>query len=332
MWANLDLVELLTWMRRRNQIVPRERPIAFYGLDVYSLFESVAATLKQLERISPVLARRVRLRYACFDPFLGDERAYAKSLVELPEGCEAEVTENLRDLLHLRLDGLRDREAALFDAIQNARVVADAERYYRAMVHGGEDSWNVRDEHMVRTLDALLDHHGKDSKGIVWAHNTHIGDYRATEMRHRGQVNIGGLARERWGEEKIALVGFGTYQGQVTAAHAWDGPALSLTVPPGRPGTVEAAMHDVSRKLGEGAFRLSLRDNVARNGALAETLGHRAIGVVYHPEYERFGNYVPTELANRYDAFIFIDETTALSPLSQRFERRDIPETWPRGE
>jgi erythromycin esterase len=331
MWANTDVIRLTDWMRMHNQMVPEGKQAGFYGLDVYSLFESIDAILKQLEKINPFLAKRARLRYACFDPYRRDERAYAKSLFEFPEGCEKEVNENLQELLRFRLDGMRERKEALFDAEQNARVIANAERYYRTMVHADESSWNVRDRHMLDTLEALLKHYGEDSKAIVWAHNTHIGDYRATDMAAQGEINIGGLAREKWGDRSVSLVGFGTYQGEVTASHAWDGRIETMNVPPGRPESIEASFHEVSKAIKQKAFYVSLRDRAARSGTLAKTIGHRAIGVVYDPERERFGNYVPTALSHRYDAFVFIDETTALESLSQPFERKEIPETWPSG-
>jgi erythromycin esterase-like protein len=198
------------------------------------------------------------------------------------------------------------------------------------MMNGTEDSWNVRDRHMHDTLAALLDRYGPEAKGIVWAHNTHVGDYRATDMAEQGQINIGGLARETWGRERVALVGFGTYQGEVIASPAWDGAVERMEVPRGKPGSYEAAFHKVAQEKGEN-FYLDLRDQALRQGALGEMRGHRAIGVVYHPAYELLGNYVPTSLASRYDAFLFCDHTSALDPLHLRFNRGEIPETWPVG-
>lgn len=326
MWANTEIIRFAEWMRSHNQIVPPAKRVGFYGLDVYSFFESIDAVLSQLEKISPLLARRARIRYGCLDPFRPDEKAYIKSLFAMPEGCRQQIVENLQDLLALRLDG-----EVLFDVQQNARVVANAEIYYRTLIEGNEDSWNVRDRHMLETLDLLLNRFGPDTKGIVWAHNTHIGDYRATDMASAGQVNLGGLAREKWGEGQVALVGLGTYQGKVTASHAWDGPIETMTVPPSRTGSYESSFHEVATLSGSKAFFIDLGGKGARKGPLSQVKGHRAIGVVYHPAYERFGNYVPTSLAHRYDAFIFIDETTALEPLILPFESGELPEAWPRG-
>lgn len=201
------------------------------------------------------------------------------------------------------------------------------------MIHASEDSWNVRDRHMTETLQILLDRLGPDSKAIVWAHNTHIGDYRATDMVREGQINIGGLARQIWGEDQVALVGFGTFQGETIASHAWDGPIEVMRVPPGKRGSIESAMHEAGAKLGSSAFFMTgLNENDTRSGPLAQVYGHRAIGVVYQLQYEGFGNYVPTSLSRRYDAFLFFDQSTALEPLIQEFNHQEIPETWPRGQ
>jgi erythromycin esterase len=328
MWANTEIIHLARWLRTFNQ--GRNPQAGFYGLDVYSLFESIDAVLSQFDRVQPFLAKRLRERYECFEPFQRNEKAYARSLLQYPEGCEQEALDNLKDLLEARLSGSQANEA-LFDARQNARIVANAERYYRAMIHGTEDSWNVRDGHMLDTLERLLDHHGPDAKAIVWAHNTHIGDHRATDMVSQGQVNIGGLAREKWGEDRVSLVGFGTYRGDVIASTAWDGPIQRLRVPPGGPGSYEASFHKVAVELEAPAFLLTNLRTDNPDGPLAEVRGHRAIGVVYQPAYERLGNYVPTSLSYRYDAFLFFDESWALEPLDQPFRRDELPETWPQG-
>ncbi len=333
MWANAETADLAEWLRQYNAAVDENKRAAFHGLDVYSLFESIEVTLDLLSKINPFLARRARKLYGCFDRFHQDERKYARSLVQMPEGCETEVAQVLSDLLNFRLDGLKDREAALFDARQNARIVRNAENYYRTMVLGTEDSWNVRDRHMMETLELLLDRYGPNSKGIVWEHNTHIGDYRATDMLSMGQVNIGGLARERLGDDQVSLVGFGTYQGSVIASHSWDGPIQNLPLPPGREGTYEAAFHDACEASGHLQTYVLMEDRDRdEDSALSETLGHRAIGVVYDPDHERWGNYVPTSLANRYDAFVFIDRTRAVEPYPVEFLHEELPETWPRGQ
>jgi erythromycin esterase len=323
MWANTDIARLADELKEYNASAPDAKKAGFFGLDVYSLFESIDSVLNTLEKVDPLLARKARARYECFEPFRRDEHAYARSLLRLPEGCSAQVHENLRELLKARLGNL--------DLEVNARIIAEAEHYYRAMIFGEEDSWNVRDRHMLDTLEHVMEKQGPDSKVIVWAHNTHIGDYRATDMLAAGHINIGGLAREKWGKQAVRLVGFGTYRGQVTASHAWDGPIETLIIPPGRPGSIEDAFHDVAKALDENSFFVSLDSDEMREGPLKQVHGHRAIGVVYNPKHERYGNYVPTLLADRYDAFVFVDRTSALHPLQQKFHHKELPETWPNG-
>lgn len=336
MWANTEIARLVEWMRTQNELLPESQKLGFFGLDVYSLFDSISVVLKQLEKINPFLAKKARNQYECFDIFNKDERAYAKSLIDFPEGCENQVVAVLESLLKTRIEGQAGSEKAeaLFDATQNARIIANGELYYRTMIHGNEDSWNVRDRHMMETLDVLLNRFGPDTKAIVWAHNTHIGDYRATSMAKEGQVNIGGLARQEWGQANVALVGFGTYQGEVIASHSWDGPTTSFSVPKGKPGSFEDVFHKTARIKDERAFILNLRDTftMEQSALLAQPRGHRAIGVVYHPRFEHFGNYVPTVLSERYDAFLFFDETHALKPLDVEFRHENIPETWPQGQ
>jgi erythromycin esterase len=330
MWANTEVIKLADWLKAHNEKKSNEKKAGFFGLDVYSLFESIDEVTKQLQKIDPVLAKRVQNYYDCFEPYQRDEKDYAKSLFAYPEGCEDQVLQALRDLLKKRLDGMAEEKALLFDVQQNARVVKNAEHYYHSMIFGDEDSWNVRDGHMMETLNLLLKKYGQESKAIVWAHNTHVGDYRATNMVDAGHINIGGLAREQWGEDRVSLLGFGTFEGQVIASRAWDGPIETMPVPPGRPQSYEAMFHDVAQNLAEDSFFLWLKEDLVKR-KLSQTLGHRAIGVVYNPAYERLGNYVPTSLSNRYDGFIFIDRTKALSPLAQRFARDEFPETWPQG-
>jgi len=347
MWSNTDVLELVEWLRKRNSSIPdKKRRAGFYGLDVYSLFDSIHAALEELEKYDPNLARNARLRYGCFDPFMEDEMAYVRSLIRYPPGCKEQAVKTLRELLEGRLKNKRqeseEQRELRFSATQNARIVQNAENYYRVMIQGDDDSWNVRDRHMKETLDMLLEEYGPESKGIVWEHNTHIGDYRATDMVKKRQVNIGGLARESYGEDQVALIGFGTYQGTVTASHAWDGPLQTLCVPPGRPGSIESVFHQAAQEMRAHQLYV-LFDTSAETGArpvpamkrndpLAEVKGHRAIGVVYNPAFERYGNYVPTSLSRRYDAFLFFETSEALKPLVTEFEEKDVPETYPFGQ
>ena len=331
MWSNTEVLKLIDGLRSLNSIVSKDRQVGFHGLDVYSFFESMNAVIETLEEINPFLARRVRRKYACFDSFHQNEKKYLKSLFKLPQGCERQVAEVLEELLQIRLNWMEKDEQVLFDVRQNARIVKNAEHYYRTMVHGSEDAWNVRDRHMMETLDLLRKYYGPKSRGIVWEHNTHIGDYRATDMVKYNHVNIGGLARDQYGKEAVALVGFGTFSGTVIASHSWDGPVQKLKLPQGRVGSYEALFHSIAEILKKNQFYMCF-DQSSRQGPLSEIRGHRAVGVVYDPEHERYGNYVPTSISNRYDAFVFIDKSRALEPLPFGFNRVEIPESWPGGQ
>jgi erythromycin esterase len=216
-----------------------------------------------------------------------------------------------------------DDGEARFDAEQNARAAVGAERYYRAMVRGGSESWNVRDRHMIATLDDLLTYHGPAAKAIVWEHNTHIGDARATDMAV-GMVNTGQLAREGYGDDDVVLVGFGSHRGSVIAGRAWGAPMERMSVPAAQAGSWEGVFREA-----RGADALLLTEDLSE--AARARRGHRAIGVVYDPREERYGNYVSTDLPRRYDAFIYLDETVALHPLHVEPREEDPPATYPWG-
>lgn len=334
MWANEQVWRLMTWMREFNASRPAHDQVRFHGLDVYSLYKSIDAVLGYLESVDPVLYQAAADRYECFGPYDRDEIGYARATLRLPRGCGEEAVAMLVELLARQSDTAAGG-SELFDAQQNARVVRNAEHYYSTMLHGDVNSWNIRDRHMIETLDALLRSGGsadgaQPRRGIVWAHNTHIGDYRATDMDAAGYVNLGGLARESYGPENVSLVGFGTYQGTVTAGRAWDAPAQRMPVPPARLGSYEDAFERSRAWSGVDDFAL-IFDSDARSGPLAEVAGHRAIGVVYNPEHESRGNYVPTSLAERYDVFVHVRDTTALVPLPTALDTHEIPETWPSG-
>jgi len=324
MWANTEILELMDELRKLNESVAD--PAGFHGLDVYSLFESLDEVLKMLKSYDGDLRDKVEELYSCFEPYRHDERAYARSLVKFPQGCRKEVTQALKEILAARL---QDGEK-VFDLEQNARIIREAEQYYAAMVSLEDDSWNVRDQHMMTTLEDLLSHYGEGSKAIVWAHNTHIGDYRATDMLVRGEVNLGGLARQRFGEENVALIGFSTYEGEVIASHAWDGPTQKLKIPPGKPESLEEILHGLVPQIGASHYFVNLK-NADSHSSLRKVIGHRAIGVIYYPELEQRGNYVPTIPAGRYDGLIFCDRTKALEPLNVKFAKEKIPESYPFG-
>jgi erythromycin esterase len=329
MWANHEVARLAEWMRSHNRDAPEDRQVGFYGLDVYSLWDSMAAVEAYLQRVDPELARAARRAYSCFDPYHDDEQEYARATALVPTSCEDEAVAMLRALRGRASRYREDGRDGYFDAEQNAIVARNAELYYRTMVRGGPTSWNVRDHHMVETLERLVEHHGPDARAIVWEHNTHVGDARFTNMARAGMVNVGQLVRERHGGEGVLITGFGTYRGSVIAGEEWGAPMQRMRVPPAREGSFE----DACRRAG-GGDRLLLFDGSDDGGVpgLDEPIDHRAIGVVYDPHAERWGNYVPTVVPRRYDAFLFVEESSALDPLHLVAEVHDeVPETYPSG-
>ena len=310
MWANEEVADFTCGLRAHNAGQDPADRVGFYGLDVYSLWDSLRSILGYLREHEPEHVGTALTAFRCFEPYAEDPQAYARATRLVPTSCERAVVAMLADLgERLAADGEPDRDAA-FNADQNARVAAGAEAYYRAMVRGGPDSWNVRDTHMADTLDRLLDHHGAGAKAVVWEHNTHVGDARFTDMVDAGMVNLGQLARERHGEDDVVVVGFGSHHGTVLAADEWGEPVQRMPLPPARSGSLEALLHDtVPDATALFVFPPELP------GWLAEERPHRAVGVVYHPGVERWGNYVPTVLGRRYDVFCWFDESRALAPL-----------------
>ncbi len=328
MWANTEIQDFIEWMRTHNADMRKE--VTFHGLDVYSLFESIDEVIKSLRKVSPAIAQKAQHFYSCLAAYSQDEMSYARSLFKIPEGCQQEVINALDLIMNSKLLDHGVHKNEIFDVTQNAKIIRNAEKYYRSMLFSDENSWNVRDQHMMETLENLFEHHGPHAKGIIWAHNTHVGDYRATDMANRGEVNLGGLAREIYGEENVSLVGFGTNSGTVVASEAWDGPVQIFNIPFGKPGSLEDEYHQVSRSLISSNL-FSLFDRHHKDPTLSSSIPHRAIGVVYHPDGDYRRNYVPTSLNNRYDAFVFIDETHALTPLGMPFDNKKFPETYPFG-
>src|SRR5438132_5553947 len=328
MWANEEIVALTQWLREHNDSLADERKAGFYGLDVYSLWESLYAIMGYLQRLDPAALPAAWKAFRCFEPYGEDVQEYARATRFVPNHCEDEVVALLRELRRKAPEYRTGGREAYFAAEQNAVVLKNAEAYYRAMVRGGPESWNIRDRHMTGTLERLMRHHGPDVKAIVWAHNTHIGDARFTDMADQGEANLGQLVRERHDDEGTALVGFGSYRGTVIAGREWEAPMERMPVPPAR----EESWEDVLHRAGA-EDKLLLLEAGAHEDVLLEPRGHRAIGVVYHPEYEQFGNYVPSVLPRRYDAFIFLDTTQALHPLHdvRPREDREVPETYPSG-
>jgi erythromycin esterase-like protein len=326
MWANWETVALAEWLKSHNEGLPPDRQVGFYGLDVYSLWESIEAVLRHLSKNHPSALPQAREALHCFEPYERDAQSYALSTRLTPNDCEEEVVDLLLSLRSLPAKYPDDPEAR-FNAEQNAEVAVGAERYYRAMVSADQESWNVRDIHMADTLDRLVRHHG-GGKAIVWEHNTHIGDASATDMAGAGMTNVGQLVRERRTDGDVALVGFGCYSGTVIAGQSWGAEMETMRIPEAREGSWEQILHDATG----GEDRLLISRDFIHDERFRAPRGHRAIGVVYHPERERYGNYVPTDLPRRYDAFFFLDRTTALHPLhTKSLTSMEPPDTYPWG-
>ncbi|WP_323845789.1 erythromycin esterase family protein [Microbulbifer magnicolonia] len=324
MWANWEMVAFAEWLRKHNAGSPG-RPVGFYGLDVYSLWESLDAIMQHLRHNDPQSIPAAERVFNCFQPYGRDEQRYARHTAVSKHDCADEVIGLLLQLARRHPPFDSDPEGD-FDAEQNAHVMVSAERYYRTMMAGGAGSWNLRDSHMMETLNRLMQHHGPDTRGIVWAHNTHIGDARATDMRHVGMHNIGQLAREEWGSQRVRLVGFGCHRGSVIAGGHWGADMQRMALPPSPEPSWEGTLHAA---LGDNG--MLLLDRVGDRREFSTARGHRAVGVVYDPRRER-GNYVPTELARRYDAFVYLDETRALHPLHiEATESATPPDTYPWG-
>jgi len=322
MWANWEMVALTEWLHKYNNRLPSAKKIGFYGLDVYSLWESMEAITKYLEKTDPMALKSVIKAMECFEPYnVREGFSYADRKYGLSESCEQEVETMLSNIRN-RMTMYNTDHEAVFSAEQNALVAVNAERYYQVMMRGGEASWNIRDRHMSETLNRLMDFHGKDAKVIVWEHNTHIGDARATDMKKSGLINVGQLVKEEHDKEGVVRVGFGSYEGSVMAAYHWGGEMEKMVVPKAKPGSWEHLLHET------GAHNKLILSKDIKN--LKSPIGHRAIGVVYDPDYE-FGNYVPSVIPSRYEAFIFLDKTQALHSLHIKPEGLQMPETYPWG-
>ena len=333
MWRNHEVLEFVEWLRSHNaeQAEP-ERKVGFYGLDLYSLYASMHEVLGYLEGVDPDLAQAARARYGCLMPFAADPALYGRAVItDRYRDCEEEAVEVLTDLLQKRLRRSAEERSAeghgerLFDAQQNARVVAGAERYYRTMYYGAPESWNLRDRHMFETLEALLDFRGPDAKAVVWAHNSHIGNAAATHMSERGEINVGQLCREAFGDAAY-LVGFGTHTGTVAAASDWGGEVEIKRVRPSHPRSYERLCHDS----GVGRFLLPLRDPAHPDlrAELNEPRLERAIGVIYRPETELQSHYFPAVLPEQFDEYVWFDESEAVRPL-ERATAPALPERHP---
>jgi len=329
MWRNEQVHRFAEWLREWNAAVgdPAER-VSFHGLDLYSLFTSIEAVLRYLDQVDPGAARLARHRYGCLMPWERDPAEYgAAALSGQYRVCEGQVVAMLGDMLERRLDYARHDGERFLDAVQNARLVANAERYYRVMYYGSVASWNLRDRHMFDTLAQLMEERDSDTRVVVWEHNSHVGDARATEMGARGEHNVGSLCRAAFGSDAY-LVGFGTDQGTVAAASDWGGPMEIKNVRPAHRDSYERLCHDT----GVAAFTLALRDphRAELRAELDPPRLERAIGVIYRPDTELQSHYFNASLPRQFDEYIWFDRTTAVSPLGVPVGA-GVPETWPFG-
>ncbi len=334
MWRNEVVAEFVAWLRTFNQTPGKVDQAGFYGLDLYSLSRSRAEVVRYLERVDPSAARRARERYACFDHFGEDEQAYGYAAgIGVSDSCEQEVVQRLVDLQRRTYEYMhRDGQVAedeFFSAEQNARLVRNAEEYYRSMFRGRVSTWNLRDRHMAETLHALsahLDRRFGQSKIVVWAHNSHLGDARATQMGKRGEWNLGQLVRERYPGDSFSL-GFTTHSGTVTAAHDWGDDPETMQVRPALPDSYEALFHQAKCP----SFLLEFPGDHQVSTELRKQRLERAIGVVYRPETERVSHYFYASLPDQFDAVLHIDRTRALQPLEPHTEPHpeEVPETFP---
>jgi erythromycin esterase-like protein len=333
MWRNTVVLDFVDWLRDINSKRERSAKAGFFGMDLYSLFNSMAAVVEYLDRVDPEAARRARYRYACFEHFGEDSQAYGYvASFDLSRSCEDGAVNQLVEIQRKAMEyQRRSRDDDFFDAEQNARLVKNAEEYYRSMFRGRQSSWNLRDTHMAETVDALAGHlkrDGREPKIVVWAHNSHLGDARATEMGARGELNVGQLLRQKYGSETV-LVGFTTYTGTVTAATEWDDPGERKRVRPALPDSYELGFHET----GIPRFFLDLRNGARTSGLLAKPRLERAIGVIYRPETERVSHYFRADMREQFDGVFHFDETRAVEPLEkpEGWHEPEPPETFPTG-
>ncbi|MCM3587387.1 erythromycin esterase family protein [Mesobacillus maritimus] len=309
MWANKELIDFVEWLKVHNQGLPPEKRVGFYGMDVYSLWESMDEIIKYLEKTDAPELETAKKAFACFEPFNRDPQLYGVSGSFYREDCKEEVIQLLTELTLKKKAHTSYYEEGKLNLEVNALVTANSENYYRTMVTHDNESWNIRDRHMVEVINSIATYYGEAAKGIVWAHNTHVGDARATDMADEELVNVGQLLREQEGNENVFIVGFGTHRGTVIAADEWGVDFERMLIPPAQSGSWEDFMHQAN------PHDKVLLFHKTNRAVFNKKIGHRAIGVVYHPQYEHYGNYVPSVLPERYDAFIYINSTTALEPL-----------------
>ena len=325
MWANWETEALVDWLYHYNEKLVANERVGIYGLDVYSLWESMEAIINYLKNYDSSLLLSAKRAVGCFEPY-GDEMgmAYARSLNRLvPKTCENEVINLLSDIKKHAPYFNSDLEASL-NIEQNAHIAKNAEKYYRSMVGADQSSWNIRDHHMVDTLKRLLHFHGSKSKAIIWEHNTHVGDARATDMVLEKSVNVGQLVREQLPSHNPKIVGFGSYKGTVIAGAEWGAPMRKMNMPQAIENSWEKMLHDTGK-----GDQMIFMDQLRDNDLFKTPIPHRAIGVVYHPHFEKIGNYVPSMIPKRYDAFVYIENSEGLHPMKVFMDKSQLPETYP---
>ena len=323
MWGNQEIASLITWMNSYNQTQAAANKVGFYGMDVYCLWESVSELVPYIQG-NDSLMRIANDVAQCFRPFNASGEDYARAVMNSSVTCKTQTARLWQSVLAYT-GGTTARTEPAFVAQQNALVAYNAERYYTAMVSSSASSWNIRDEHMAQTVQRLLEFHEPDSKIIIWAHNTHVGDASYTDMANYGEINIGQLMRQRYGRENVYIVGFGGYSGSVIASNEWGGPIQTMKVPTAQRGSWEYLLYQ------QGAGnKLVFSNEIREKQSLSQSIGNRAIGVVYSPGNER-GNYVPSVIPNRYDAFLYFEQTSALRPLHTP-ARNEPPDTYPWGQ
>jgi protein-L-isoaspartate(D-aspartate) O-methyltransferase len=328
MWRNDEVREFVDWLRLHNTDRPVDKRVAFHGLDLYSLYSSIRSVLQYLDDVDPATAQIARQRYGCLTPWQADPATYGRAALDgTYRSCERDVVQMLKELSTKHREYAEHDGERFLDAVQNARLVANAERYYRVMYYGSRESWNLRDSYMFETLQVLRKFHWPDNKVVVWAHNSHVGDAAATEMSSRGEFNIGHLCRKEFGDRSYSI-GFGTDSGTVAAASDWDGPMEIKTVRPSMPDSYERLCH----KTGLSGFMLGLRSKEpsALLSGLSKPRLERAIGVIYRPESELASHYFHAVLPKQFDEYVWIDNTRAVTPFAS-VEMKGLPDTYPFG-
>lgn len=308
MWANEEMIELVDWLKDYNSKQPKVHQVGFYGIDIYSLWDSIDEVLKYLTKTNSPELEHAKKAFACFEPFNRQPEKYGVSAALYHEGCRDEVIKLLTKINENKSHYIDQYESNLNLGV-NTLIMANAENYYKTMITDDNESWNLRDRHMVEVIKTINLYNQGNAKGIIWEHNTHVGDARATDMKDEGLVNVGQLIREQCGEENIYIIGFGTHRGTVISADQWGSKLEQKIVPPAQSGSWEDLFHLV------GSHDKILIFTEENKDLFHYRLGHRAIGVVYNPYYEHYGNYVPTVLSQRYNAFIYVNHSNALHPL-----------------